>query len=327
MIILNDLHLGVNRAAGTTAQSAVDLKDWMFVYFARLTEQAHEDIIVLGDLFDSYNVSNADLLMSYKILSKWLIRGHKLVMVQGNHDISNDSSKLSSFHLLCELLDIEPVQGLRSMPDGMQVLSHVTNQDIFNDMLTRVQSGKYLLLHCNYDNHFAVNSDHSLNITKEQVANLPVEFVVFAHEHHARVAQGGKVFVCGNQFPSSISDCLGGDKFYTRLTAEGPERVLSWEHKEYAEIQWHNLEPTDAPFVRLVGACEPERAAEMATVVATYRRNSAAFIVGNAVEVKSSQTADDLAAISFEAIANFDFMGTLAKYITPAELKLLESLK
>lgn len=328
MIILNDLHLGVNRVAGTTPQSAANLKTYMFNQFGRLLNAANEDLVILGDLFDGYSVSNADLLLAYQNLQEWLTRGHKLTMVQGNHDCSNDSSKLSSFHLLCELLDIESVQGFRTLPDGTQIISHVLNQDLFDATLSRVQPGKYLLLHCNYDNHFAVNSDHSLNITKAQVEALPVEFVVFAHEHHARTALDGKVFVAGNQFPSSIADCLGGDKAYTRLTDVGPVRVPFWAAAEsYVEMPWDAQVLTTAEFVRLSGRCEPERAAEMSNMVAQYRRGSGAYIVSNAVEIGTREEFEAQAAESLVAAQSFDVMGALKEFLTVEEFKVLETLE
>jgi metallophosphoesterase superfamily enzyme len=328
MVILNDLHQGANRSAGTTAASAAELKAWIQETLAKLLLEIDEDLVILGDLFDSYRVENSDLLWVYKCLAHWKLKGHNLYMVPGNHDISNDSSKLSSFHLLCALLEEKPLEGFTRLNDEVCVISHVLNQDLFDKLLSEVPRCKYLLLHCNYDNNFAVGSDHSLNITRKQVEDLPVDVVYFAHEHSYREALGGKVFVAGNQYPTSISDCLDGQvKYYGAITEAGIVRRPSWDSDHYAEIKWDNLEPTNAPFVRLVGKCEPERAAEMATVVATYRRNSKAFIVGNAVEVKSSKVADELVATSFEAIANFDFMGTLAKYISKDELQLLESLK
>lgn len=57
MIILNDLHISVNRVSGTTPQSREDLRNYVFAEFDRLldTTDNDNDLVILGDLFDSFD--------------------------------------------------------------------------------------------------------------------------------------------------------------------------------------------------------------------------------------------------------------------------------
>ena len=90
----------------------------------------------------------------------------------------------------------------------------------------------------------------------------------------------------------------------------------------YVELDWASAEPVDAHFVRLVGTAEAGQAADVANTVAKYRRNSQAFVVGNAVKVAS----DKVDSVSVESVQGFNVMETLKELLTKDELKIIESL-
>ena len=330
MIVIHDLHLGVQRSAGTTPASASVLTVWMQEQFEKILGRTDEDLVILGDLFDTYQVPLRTVLATYTSLSDWLRKGHKLCLIPGNHDLSTDSSKLSSFQFLAQLLLDQPNVTYHSgggfIADDVYAISHVTNQDLFDMELAKVPKCKYLLLHCNYDNNFAKAADHSLNISREQCEKLPADVVFFAHEHYYREELRGKVFIAGNQFPSSVSDCLHKtDKFMTRL-ADKPERIMTWAKEGYAEIDWRNPEASDAQFIRFVGHCKPDEAAGMANVIAAYRRRSDAFVITNAVKVGEDTEGAELELASLEAINKFNVMDALKEYLSVEDVKILESL-
>lgn len=334
MIIFSDLHIGVNRSAGTTPQTALQLRQYLLSSFEKALESVKTDVIILGDLFDTYQIPMSDLLETYRIFCRWLERGHKLTLVCGNHDLSTDSSKLSSFQFLGALFDnhqqVEFVQGGgKFVSDGVYVIPHMPNQDLFDLELSKVPETKFLLVHCNYDNYFAKESDHSLNLSKEQAQNCKAEKIVFAHEHHARTALAGKVVIPGNQFPSSVSDCLDdNDKFMTELCDNGEVKFIqTWSKSGFAEIDWKQLESSDAQFIRVVGSATPEEAADMADAIAKYRKRSEALVITNAVKVGSDDIGEELTLNSLEAISKFDVMAALKKMLTEDEIKTLESLK
>lgn len=283
MIVLNDLHLGVIRTAGTTPASALALRKFALDKLAAILSSAKEDVAILGDLFDTFSIPMQDLLDTYRILNKWLEGGYKLYLIAGNHDLSKDSTKLSSFQFLAKLLEgpnCTYLQGAGWLDEskGIYAISHCLNQDPLDMHLANVPKCKYLLVHANYDNHFAVQSDHSLNISREQAEELPCEKIVFAHEHHSRTALSGKVFVCGNQFPTSVSDCLDKDNKYAhRLTATGIEKIETWNKSDFIDMPWNALTDTSAKFIRISGTAKPEEATAATEAVANLRRVSQAL--------------------------------------------------
>lgn len=327
MFIINDLHLGCNRTGGTTPESAAALKQYMFKTLRTMLMKATGDLVVMGDLFDSYTVPNDVLLLTYQHFRAWQGMGKNLYMIPGNHDLSKDSTKLSSFALLCKLLDVDCLKGLTNLDGEVYTLSHVTNQDEFDLLLAKVPACKVLMVHCNYDNNFAVNSDHSLNMSKEQAEACKADCIYFAHEHHARSALGGKVFIGGNQFPSSVSDCLDGkSKYMYELHSGEFTDVLTWDAAQYAEVDWKFPEPTDAQFVRIVGHALPAEAAAMADFIANYRKSSNAFVVTNGVKVGEDTEVEALNLASLEALQAFNVRNALKEYLTPEENAIIESL-
>ena len=337
--IINDLHLGTQRVTGTTQKSQEELRKYLLAMFAKCLRIADDDdLIILGDLFDNYNIPTTDILAAWDILADWLKRtGKHVYLVAGNHDLSKDSTKVSSFRFFAEVLkrsfetQVTYVEGSLKIGKSIHIISHVTNQDLFDLELASVGTVKFLLVHANYDNNFAKEADHSLNISAEQIAALDVETVVFAHEHYAREAPGVKVL--GNQFPSSVSDCLGEDvKYMHRLTAAGVEKLPTWESGEYAEVDWQDPQPTDAKFVRLVGKATQVEAHQVPEFVSQYRRNSDALVVGNAIRVNGTVSAEgmdlgELDTASLESIRAFDVKGALKSKLSETEWAVLEGLK
>ena len=332
MLVISDLHIGVIRSAGTTPASALALRKFALDKLAAMLSGAKEDVVILGDLFDTFNIAMQDLLETYRILSKWLEGGYKLHLIAGNHDLSKDSTKLSSFQFLAKLLESPNctyLQGAGWLDEskGIYAISHCLNQDLMDMHLANVPKCRYLLVHANYDNHFAMQSDHSLNISKEQAEELPCEKIVFAHEHHSRTALAGKVFVCGNQFPSSVSDCLDkGSKYAHRLTDSGIEKIETWNKSDFIDMPWNAIVDTTANFIRISGTAKPEEASAATEAVANLRRVSQAFVITNAVQVGTDEELQQASLKSLEAVQAFDVMAALKEVLTKEEYAVIEKL-
>ncbi len=336
MRVINDLHCGVLRSAGTTPQTALSLRTYTLNQLGAMLNDTHEDLIVLGDLFDTYSIPLTDLWQATEMFKSWLDRGHHLYLIPGNHDLSTDNSRMSSFEFLARTLEFDtgtakymPGGGWVDQSRGVYAISHVTNQDLLDHELSKVPQCRYLLLHANYDNHFAKEADHSLNVSEEQAKAVPADYVCFAHEHNARTALGGKVVIFGNQFPTSISDCLEPlDKHAHRLVlGEAPQAILTWKRDDhYAEVDWRSSELVDKAFIRIVGTASADESAAAADAVARYRRASEAFVVGNAVKVESSEGLTQLEVDTLENVRAFDVMGALREYLTPEEMTKVESV-
>jgi metallophosphoesterase superfamily enzyme len=337
-VMINDLHIGAIRTGGTTPTTAWQLRQNLLRDFNELLNQINDDLVINGDLFDTANVPMHDLLETWRLLSQWLtLTGATLFLVAGNHDLSKSSTQLSSFQFLCKLLttqfpqQVVPVFEPRPIrligPVCWYAIPHLPNQELFNLALEQVPPNtKYLLVHCNYDNKFAEAADHSLNMSAEQAMKLPVERIIFAHEHQRRDALNGKVLVVGNQMPSSVADCLGNDaKYMLSLGTDKVEWHCTWERKgNFSRMDWRELADDGAEFIRVEGTATDKEAAEMVSAIAKFRSRSKALVITNAVKIQGIE--DEAATLTLEEIKGFDVLGALLKHLEPREQEVVRML-
>lgn len=323
--VINDLHLGVIRAAGTTPVTAYALRQFALEQFDMLLGRAADhDLLINGDLFDTDHIPYADLLEAYKMLAEWLISnpGCMLYLPPGNHDLSKTMTTMSSQQFLCSLLKaltpsrvVVPVAGEAITVAGAPgwIIPHMPNQEQFDIELKKVPKVKYLFLHCNFDNGFAAESDHSLNLSKEQATKLDVERIVLGHEHQRTMGLTGKVMVPGNQFPTSVADCLGNkDKYMTVITEDKFELVPTWEGAgSFQRVNWRELGETDASaqFIRVEGEAADTEAPSVVSAISKLRKAHNAFVITNAVKIAGHD--DELVAESMEKVANFNVVHAL----------------
>lgn len=340
-LILNDVHLGVVRTAGTTRESQFAIQAYLQdVFRSTILQHIDKDLLINGDLFDGFDVDSGQLLLAYLTLYDWLkVSGKQLTLVQGNHDIAKNSLRTSSFAMLCELLlKSFPEQvtvydsGFAHIRDNLFVIPHVTNQDIFDIELQKAfdcDERGYLFLHANVDNKFAVEADHSLNVSDEWLRKLTKSgwTLVFAHEHQKRHLMAGQVQVLGNQWPSSIADCLShgeaqkdGCKYAHEIIDGVLQATTTWEaDDDFAVMPWDDLQETTARFIRITGKVDAERAAEVISAVSKYRQKSDAFVITNSVEVAGMAGIGDMATMSVEKLQALDVLEALCDELTPTE--------
>lgn len=319
--IISDLHLGTLRASGTTLASRWALRQYILTEFEKLMPEDC-DLMILGDLFDSQEVSIYDFLGTYQILTKWLDKGHTLYLVAGNHDLSKTSTTLSSFDLLSSLLSTTRTITIRTptaIPGGY-VIPHLQSQSLFDAAIAEVPETSILFLHCNYANPFAATSDQSLNLSKLQAQNCKAEKIIIAHEHCYR--RDGKVVLPGNQIPTSVSDWLGCTaKFYWQDQLV----QVSSKDNEYIELPWDALVPTPHKFVRVIGNATADQASQVVTKIAKFRALSQAFVVSNAVNIESMAGLGDFNA-TLESAQAFDTWAALSEVLESSEIELLKGL-
>jgi predicted phosphodiesterase len=270
-----------------------------------------------------------DLLDSYQILCEWLEwKERKLWLVAGNHDLSKDSTQLSSFQFLVKLLEQQYPERVKGVYTLMQVeniviLPHLPNQDLFDAALAKVPECDVLLVHCNYDNHFCADSDHSLNMSKEQAQACKAKTILFGHEHDSRV--DGKVIIPGNQFPGSVADCLAKRPKQYATIEDGEVKLHSIGLPSYVELDWRELSSTDVKFVRVVGEASSAEAAEAVTAIAKFRNSSDAFVITNAVQVYSEDRTIEFSG-NLESIKAFDVLAALKEILTKEEVEAIDGL-
>ena len=348
MLIISDLHIGASRKAGTTPASQAALTEHIHQHFEALITTTDEDHIVInGDLFDGFEVPGTDLIRTFGVLDRWFMKARQaqhLTLIAGNHDWNPRGDKVSSFHMLAHFLKvrrgmavdvIDHTRGLsRVSGDGrVWAIPHMPNQDLFDIELSRAMAdrGDILLLHANYDNNFAVESDHSLNVSREIATELINRgwTLIFAHEHQLRVAPG--IMIPGNQIPTSVADCLGCEgKYY--LTLQGKDVVRhEWlnleEERVFARVDWRNLDTDhDYLFIRVEGTATADEAAEVVDAVARFRAKSQAYVVTNAVKVEGVAAFDGLAEMSLEQITAFNVLDALLAELSEEEGKVVRAL-
>lgn len=343
------MHVGVSRKGGTTPASQEALRAYLFAAFRDLLEAtAQIDLLILGDLFDEFEVAPHDWLPTYHLLREWLVAGNKLRLVAGNHDNSPRGNKISAFTMLAQVLKGEfgeEVQvfdiGQSGPVPGGWVIAHCANQDLFNAELDRVLAlpvaPEVLYLHANYDNNFAVEADHSLNVSRDVAKAIAARgtTLVFAHEHQAKQDLGGKVVVLGNQWPTSIADCLGNDEkfahvFDTDVITGEPAitKVRTWDRGcpvGYTEVEWTDLAEAPGGFVRITGKATAAQASDVMNLVAAFRQRSDAFVVANAVQIEGIAEVQDLPA-QFEATKAFDVLAFIKQHLDADEIVAVEAL-
>lgn len=349
ILVVNDVHLGVNRVGGTTQQSVSELREFGHSQFKKLLETASNSgvfrVIINGDLADQYNLPLSEALEIYSTVCEWFDEGNPytmLTLVAGNHDLSKDSSKLGTVEFVGALLKMKYPErfNLVTKPEAFGnifIIPHVPNQDLFEQALASVPEGtKYLLLHCNWDNKFAADAEHSLNLDRAQAKALAARGItlVLGHEHQGRDSMMGKVLVVGNQFPSSVSDCLGNTvKRAMLIEPEGHRFIETWNAEQnadgwFARIDWKELDDVSEEgrgFIRVEGEATAEEAAEVIRAISAFRQRSKSFVVTNAVKV---ETLDDLDSLteSIEDVRSVDVLELLLEHLDPAQQEAIRKL-
>lgn len=348
-LILNDVHLGVQRTAGTTPMSAINLQDYLQDSFCEtIHEHLDKHLILNGDLLDSFEISLSQVWKTAQTLQSWIDQSSpmaKLFMLAGNHDLSPKAERISSFELLCRILKsanqdkVEYVLmgGLTNLYDNVWALPHVPNQFILDleaeKALETIKGPATLLLHCNYDNNFAQVSDHSLNLTEDiakQSDSRGIKLVI-AHEHQKRVLRYGMVYITGNQWSSSIADCLGNEAKYAHILEDDGVTITPFMTQDlsadYIEVDWTDLASVeDQRFIRVTGKVPQDLAADVITTISKYRSKSNALVIGNAVKIEGMEGMDELEEISFEQIKAFDVLSELLNLLEPKEQEVVKRL-
>jgi hypothetical protein len=330
LTIINDTHISAVRSAGTTPATRQALRELILIQFSNLLPE-QGDLLIGGDLFDATHIAASDLFTTYDMLTNWLTAhpSSYLYNSRGNHDCASSSNVMSSFDLLGKLLSMHfPTRYVHidkptATPHGY-VIPHMPNQVLFDDAIAAVPECDFLFVHCNVSNCFAAQSDHSLNLSLDQIAACKAKHIVCAHEHHGR--KFGKVTITGCQIPTSVADLLSpGDKQYAVIdNGQLTLHTCARRADEFAEMPWNDLKPSTAPFIRISGEATAEQASEALAAVAAYRRTSEALVVANAVKVQAAEGAGFEDAVA--DMKGFDVMAMLRDVLDPEEVKILEGL-
>lgn len=342
--VINDTHLGVKRRGGTTDESREALRDFIWETFETLLSGDYDHLVVNGDLFDSFTVDSRDVARAFSELVQLVGgMGKSLTLVAGNHDWRPRAHEMSSFHLLTSTLDtiyrrsvfrvVDASTGYTEIARGVYVIPHMENQAAFDAQIQAaldVQEGGILLLHANYNNNFAEQSDHSLNVSQDVAARFASKGVtlVFAHEHQARKALNGNVIVVGNQIPTSVADMIGSPRkqFIEIEHGEISFHDVSLPEKVFVEQDWRAYVPDDAKFIRLVGEASGEEANAVTQALLNLRRKHNAFVITNAVRIEGGSSLDAMSELAGEAATGFNVVAALMEELNEREREVVRKL-
>lgn len=331
LTVLNDVHIGAVRSAGTTPASQWALRVHLLEQFKSLLPETG-DLLLNGDLFDTSNIPIHDVLKTFEILADWL-QTHPtgfLYNSAGNHDLSKVSTTLSSFQFLGKLL-------ARQFPDRYvhieqptmthhgYVVPHLRNQDVFDLAIEAIPECDFVFLHSNFDNGFAAQSDQSLNVSRQQAEDCRAKTLIFGHEHHPR--QSGRVLIPGNQVASSVSDWLqvSDKKFIFIENGEVQFHTAARRADEFAEVNWKELATApEKKFVRVSGTATAVESSAAVSALNRFRSTSNALVITNAIEVQTEDGTAEAFSSSLDSVQAFDIVQALRRILTAEEMKVLE---
>ena len=328
MRVINDIHIGCIRSAGTTTASQLALRKHILSSFQKLLPDTG-DLLINGDLFDSYSTPMQDVLTTFEHLSDWLHEHPSATLYNsaGNHDLSRTSNVMSSFQFLGRLLTRQfpkryvHIEQPTEIPYGY-VIPHLANQDAFNQALEAMPKTRRLFLHCNLGNKFAETADQSLNLSLPVLDTLPCDEVILGHEHKHRIVD--KAVVIGNQIATSVADWLGPDKYYADLSNITHLTRCAYKQEEFIQQDWKELKVTDHKFVKVIGAANSDQASEVLSAINKFRKLSDAFVVSNAVDVTSDD--GNVFSANLESVKAFSILKALKDALTEKEFSKLEGL-
>ena len=308
LTIINDLHANPSRVGGTTQESRNALQWYVIEEIGKVLSKCHlsDTLVLMGDIF---NGKHAELWVIYQVSQK--LRAYAehnpdtdIYLVRGNHDSKSTSKEdmcaLEFLFLLCEdivsLVFTDPLT-IYDEDKSFLIIPHMFDQAEFDLAIKKeIDSANrhgFVLVHCNIDNTFAVGADHSLNLDKNQIKDLQKRgvHVIAAHEHQQR-KPFPNVTVIGNQFPTSVADCLGNKtKSFIQILHGVISRVETWEAKgNFADAWIDDVLDLNGAFIRFKGEMEPGEYSKAIQEIAEFRKKTSAFVVANAIKVIRKET-------------------------------------
>ena len=333
--LFTDPHLGTDRQAHTTRESAKRLRQALFVQAMDVVYNAPHDTFCLGDLFDKANNDEATLLQGYEVANRCRMT------LSGNHDELNREGSVTSLQALAEMGVAVCAAPDISTPyfDNMgaiYMVPHHASQELFEQAIqdaaahaaeTRDGLASYLMLHCNYDFTLAIE-DNTLNLSREFAEEIgdAFDFIFIGHEHNSSTHMGGKIRVLGNTHPTSFHDV--GDKFIYHLdleTAELTEELIWSKAGRYRELKLGDPIPNlmGVQFIDVRGAGSVEDAAAVSKYIndlwkaSELNGASELLAVRNKVDIKDSLDGVD---IEIEGITTEDLKTRITRELEGTEL-------
>lgn len=228
---MGDVHLGRRFIEGVPLDRRGEREEMVWAQFEHDLSCHNGDYhIQVGDLFDTFDVDNAVVQRAaaiYKRVAKNL-RGCKFLILRGNHDASRSDTRVSSFDLFKEMIEvadnIEVIDTPRVIPLYGDRAFGMMPWDPFKSAKEQAQElidGGDLMLfvvcHCDIKGF-----GNDFNIIPTETLKRITDIVVTGHDHHKRDLKmhGVTVHVTGSMQPYSFGEDPEGTMYLTVTPAE-----------------------------------------------------------------------------------------------------------
>ena len=237
VLFIGDPHIGRRFTTGVPSHRIGDREEFLFSTFKRLlnpTDPLITKIVIVGDLFDKFIVNPTYVYDTYEVF-KQVSDKIDVYLIPGNHDLSKDVTKKSSFQLLTITVSgldnihvIEKNESHTIEYDGWDLHFYFDCYNPFEDcnvepgLLARLKSTGPLISVGHWDSLSILDKGY---IPTQDLLNLS-DVVVSGHEHTYREyeypfdKQKNKVLFTGSMQPYSHAEDPDSEIYMTIKEAD-----------------------------------------------------------------------------------------------------------
>lgn len=244
---IGDPHLGKLFRNGVPRNRLGDREKLVFESFNRLLSLDSDYTIILGDLFDKIQINNETLNKTASSIVSAAVKypSRKFVILSGNHDLSKDTSRISSFKLLESYFSSSPCDNVSFITQHcdpilipeFRTLLYFSHYNPFKSLdeeistLNLRNSFNYADLKIAFGHWDTIDYDSNKYINRKIPSVILNEFdlIVTGHEHKPTTKQveGKLVLISGSMQPYAFSEEIRQDGLlYLNMEAEEVLRVL-----------------------------------------------------------------------------------------------------
>ena len=226
MRYLGDVHLGKKFEANVPLHRRGDREKIQWAQFVAELDNGTDPLVQVGDIFDKTVVSNSVVWATAQALREAAQR-RPIAILRGNHDASRDSTRVSSFQILTEL--VRPFGVI--VADEVPVEFHDVVLIPWSPWLSAAEMvDKHAQVICDYQTvvgHWDVVMGDGNQLPSAMLASLGVTTAITGHDHNARELEmdGVKVIVTGSMQPYSHGEDAAGAMYETRASEDAAETL------------------------------------------------------------------------------------------------------
>lgn len=245
---IGDPHLGKSFKNGVPRNRLGDREGMVKEVFKTLLKSPSDYTVILGDLFDKFQINNETLESVANIIATCASENpsKKYIILSGNHDLSKDSSRVSSFELLASyfrdsngfnnvefisqyrepivipevktLLYFSHYNPFKSLDDELQTLNI---RNMFKSVQFKIAFGHWDTI--DYD------SNKYINRKIPEVVLRDFNLIVTGHEHKPtfKIIEDRNILISGSMQPYAFNEEIESDgDLYVNITAEAISQIL-----------------------------------------------------------------------------------------------------